>query len=81
MPAFNVNYHLYKNGKIEKKDILPTLDTGEERVVYGSMIEINSEDFGKMNIRVVIEYQNILGENKSLLFYKPPGTMQFPMMS
>lgn len=79
VPALNVDYYIYKNKQTGEKDVIPTLDPGEERVIYKG--RINSEDFGKMDLHVDIGYQNIFGENKSLLFYKPPGTMQFSMMS
>jgi len=79
VPALNVDYYIYKNKQTGEKDVISTLDPGEERVIYNG--RINSEDFGKMDLHVDIEYQNIFGETKSLLFYKPPGTMQFSMMS
>ncbi len=79
VPALNVDYYIYKNKQTGKKDVIPTLDPSEERVIYNG--RINSEDFGKMDLHVDIEYQNIFGETKSLLFCKPPGTMQFSMMS
>lgn len=77
-PALNLDYHIYKNKQLEERNST-RLDPGDKKVIYGG--QINSEDFGKMDLHIDIEYQNVFGEYKTLSFYKPPDVKQFFMDS